>query len=148
MTYRTTRKGLKNRRGEDTPSIRNHADPCFCPAPGLLHFDEQIVTFRYYAGRRMFRQPRAAPPGIRICGHTPPREIFNDVLSNEKKESVVSEVLEYKSWVCLICGWIYNEEDGLPEDGIAAGTRFADIPDTWRCPLCDVGKDDFVAVEF
>jgi len=67
---------------------------------------------------------------------------------NEKKESVVSEVLEYKSWVCLICGWIYNEEDGLPEDGIAAGTRFADIPDSWRCPLCDVGKEDFVAVEF
>jgi rubredoxin len=65
-----------------------------------------------------------------------------------EEESVVSEVLEYKSWVCLICGWIYNEEDGLPEDGIAAGTRFADIPDTWRCPLCDVGKEDFVAVEF
>jgi rubredoxin len=77
-----------------------------------------------------------------------PRGKFNTIFLNEKKESVVSEVLEYKSWVCLICGWIYNEEDGLPEEGIAAGTRFADIPDTWRCPLCDVGKDDFVAVEF
>jgi rubredoxin len=67
---------------------------------------------------------------------------------NETKESVVSEVLEYKSWVCLICGWIYNEEDGIPEEGLAPGTRFADIPASWRCPLCDVGKEDFAAVEF
>jgi rubredoxin len=67
---------------------------------------------------------------------------------NEINECVVSEVLEYKSWVCLICGWIYNEEEGLPEEGIMAGTRFVDIPDAWRCPLCDVGKEDFVVVEF
>ena len=60
----------------------------------------------------------------------------------------MSEVLEYKSWVCLICGSIYNEQDGVPEDGIPPGTRFADIPANWRCPLCDVGKEDFAAVEF
>ncbi|MGF6779025.1 rubredoxin [Paraburkholderia sp. GAS334] len=65
-----------------------------------------------------------------------------------KKEYVVSEVIEYKSWVCLICGWIYNEEEGLPEEGIAAGTRFAEIPEDWRCPLCDVGKAEFAVVEF
>ena len=68
-----------------------------------------------------------------------------------KREYVVSEVVEvteYKSWVCLICGWIYNEEEGLPEEGIAAGTRFADIPEDWRCPLCDVGKAEFAVVEF
>jgi rubredoxin len=72
-----------------------------------------------------------------------------DCCSELKKECVVSEVIvEYKSWVCLICGWIYNEEEGLPEDGIAAGTRFADIPEDWRCPLCDVGKAEFAVVEF
>jgi rubredoxin len=118
------------------------------PAPELFHFDKPILTIRYYAGRRMVLAAARALPGRRTFELTPARGIFNTILSNEKKESVVSEVLEYKSWVCLICGWIYNEEDGLPEDGIAAGTRFADIPDTWRCPLCDVGKDDFVAVEF
>lgn len=67
------------------------------------------------------------------------------------EECVVSEVVEvtdYKSWVCLICGWIYNEEDGLPEEGIAPGTRFAAIPDEWRCPLCDVGKAEFAVVQF
>ncbi|WP_244813915.1 rubredoxin [Caballeronia sp. Lep1P3] len=60
----------------------------------------------------------------------------------------MSEVIEYKSWVCLICGWVYNEQNGLPGEGIAPGTRFADIPAAWRCPECDVGKEDFVVVEF
>ncbi|SMF99689.1 Rubredoxin [Burkholderia singularis] len=63
-------------------------------------------------------------------------------------ECDMSEVIEYKSWVCLICGWIYNEAEGLPDEGIAPGTRFADIPDDWRCPLCDVSKEEFAAVEF
>ncbi len=56
--------------------------------------------------------------------------------------------MEYKTWICLICGWIYNEQDGLPEEGIAAGTRFEDIPADWRCPECAGGKGDFVMAEF
>ena len=62
--------------------------------------------------------------------------------------TAVSEVIEYKSWVCLICGWVYNEGDGLPDAGIAPGTRFEDIPGDWRCPDCDVEKSEFAAVEF
>ena len=62
--------------------------------------------------------------------------------------SNVSEVVEYRTWICLICGWIYNEQDGLPAEGIAAGTRFEDIPAAWRCPECAVGKGDFVMAEF
>lgn len=55
---------------------------------------------------------------------------------------------DFKQWVCLICGWVYDEEAGSPEEGLAPGTRFADIPDDWRCPLCDVGKEDFAVMEF
>ena len=54
----------------------------------------------------------------------------------------------FRQWVCVICGWVYDEAAGLPEDGIAPGTRWADVPADWRCPLCDVGKDDFALVEF
>lgn len=54
----------------------------------------------------------------------------------------------FQQWVCVICGWIYDEAAGLPEEGIAPGTRWADVPDDWRCPLCDVGKQDFALVEF
>ncbi|CAE6767012.1 rubredoxin [Paraburkholderia haematera] len=55
---------------------------------------------------------------------------------------------EFKQWVCVICGWIYDEAAGVPEEGIAPGTRWADVPAGWRCPLCDVGKEDFALVEF
>ncbi|WP_454721060.1 MULTISPECIES: rubredoxin [Cupriavidus] len=54
----------------------------------------------------------------------------------------------FRQWVCIICGWVYDEAAGLPEDGIAPGTRWEDIPDDWRCPLCDVGKEDFAMVVF
>ncbi|MEX3949356.1 rubredoxin [Paraburkholderia sp. EG287B] len=53
-----------------------------------------------------------------------------------------------KQWVCVICGWVYDEAAGAPDDGLAPGTRWADVPDDWRCPLCDVGKEDFALVEF
>jgi len=53
----------------------------------------------------------------------------------------------YRSWMCVVCGFIYHEADGLPEEGIAPGTRWEDIPDTWTCPDCGVTKDDFEMVQ-
>ena len=46
-------------------------------------------------------------------------------------------------WECIICGWMYDEEKGDPENGVPAGTLWADVPDAWLCPDCGVGKDDF-----
>lgn len=46
-------------------------------------------------------------------------------------------------YVCNVCGWVYDEEVGLPQQGIAAGTKFEDLPDDFACELCGVGKDDF-----
>ncbi len=46
-------------------------------------------------------------------------------------------------FVCTVCGYIYDEEVGDPDNGIEAGTPFEDLPDDWECPLCGVGKDDF-----
>ncbi len=47
-------------------------------------------------------------------------------------------------WICTVCGWIYDEDEGDPDSGIAPGTRFEDIPDDWYCPLCGVTKADFM----
>ncbi len=44
---------------------------------------------------------------------------------------------------CLVCGYIYNPDAGDPDNGIAPGTSFEDLPDTWVCPECGVGKDQF-----
>jgi len=54
---------------------------------------------------------------------------------------------EFKTWLCVICGLIYNEADGWPDDGIAPGTRWADVPDDWICPDCGAEKNDFQMVE-
>lgn len=52
-----------------------------------------------------------------------------------------------KKYRCTVCGWVYDPATGDPDGGIAPGTPFEEIPDTWTCPLCDVGKDDFEEVE-
>ncbi|UDG82452.1 rubredoxin [Candidatus Vallotia cooleyia] len=51
--------------------------------------------------------------------------------------------MKYKSWMCLICGWIYDEEAGLPEEGITPSTRWEDVPINWTCPECGARKEDF-----
>jgi rubredoxin len=50
-------------------------------------------------------------------------------------------------YMCLICGFIYDETQGLPEENIPAGTRWADIPDDWACPECGAMKTDFNMIE-
>ena len=46
-------------------------------------------------------------------------------------------------YVCDTCGFIYDEENGDPDHGVAAGTKWEDVPDGYVCPLCGVGKDQF-----
>ena len=53
----------------------------------------------------------------------------------------------YRTWMCVVCGFIYDEVRGLPEEGIAAGTRWTDVPESWTCPDCGVTKDDFEMME-
>lgn len=60
---------------------------------------------------------------------------------------VVPEKIEYRSWLCVICGLIYNERDGVPAEGIAPGTRWEDVPDDWICDDCGAGKSDFELID-
>lgn len=53
----------------------------------------------------------------------------------------------YKTYMCLLCGFMYDEEKGWPDDGIAPGTRWEDVSETWRCPECGAIKADFEMVE-
>ncbi|SUA63632.1 Rubredoxin [Oligella urethralis] len=52
-----------------------------------------------------------------------------------------------RTWMCLICGWVYDEATGAPDEGLAPGTRWEDIPDDWICPECAARKVDFEMVE-
>jgi rubredoxin len=56
-------------------------------------------------------------------------------------------VSKMKTWRCVVCGFFYNEVEGLPAEGIAPGTRWEDIPEEWTCPDCGVSKRDFSMTE-
>ena len=52
-----------------------------------------------------------------------------------------------KKYQCLLCGYAYDEAEGWPEDGIAPGTKWDDIPEDWCCPECGASKADFEMIE-
>lgn len=53
----------------------------------------------------------------------------------------------FRKYKCEYCYLIYDEAVGWPEDGIAPGTRWEDVPATWECPDCAVSKADFVIID-
>ncbi len=55
--------------------------------------------------------------------------------------------MKYKQWMCIVCGYIYDEEIGWPEDGIQPGTRWEEVPEDWTCPECGASKADFQMIE-
>lgn len=64
-------------------------------------------------------------------------EKYDIIIINKK------EVIKMSKYVCDVCGYVYDEEAGDPENGIAPGTKWEDVPSDWLCPLCGVGKDQF-----
>ena len=62
-------------------------------------------------------------------------------------EEAQATVSEFRTWMCLICGWIYDEALGDPEHGVAPGTRWEDVPMNWTCPECGARKEDFELVK-
>jgi rubredoxin-NAD+ reductase len=61
--------------------------------------------------------------------------------------SAAAALPPYLSYICDACGYIYNEAEGDTDGGLAPGTRYADIPEDWACPLCGVTKADFTLYE-
>ncbi|NOY15745.1 MAG: rubredoxin [Gammaproteobacteria bacterium] len=52
-----------------------------------------------------------------------------------------------RKWRCAVCGFVYEEEKGLPEEGVSPSTSWNDIPDSWQCPECGVTKAEFEMAE-
>jgi len=53
----------------------------------------------------------------------------------------------FRTYMCVVCGYVYDEARGCPEEGIPPGTRWEDIPETWTCPDCGAAKEDFEMIE-
>ena len=63
-------------------------------------------------------------------------------------QAAVKGTDDMKKWQCVVCGFVYDEAEGMPAEGIAPGTPWDDIPEDWECPDCGVSKADFEMVEF
>ena len=55
----------------------------------------------------------------------------------------MSDALPFRTWICLFCGFVYDEAKGRPEEGIPPGTRWEDVPEDWECPDCGNPKSAF-----
>jgi rubredoxin/flavin reductase (DIM6/NTAB) family NADH-FMN oxidoreductase RutF len=84
--------------------------------------DGEPITYAYYQQVKRGTTPKSAPSYI----------------SDKKEEKVKMD--KYK---CDVCGYIYDPEKGDPDGGIKPGTKFADIPDDWTCPVCGAEKNQF-----
>jgi rubredoxin len=67
--------------------------------------------------------------------------------TEERAAPGVQAAADFKVWQCQLCAFTYDEALGLPEEGIAPGTRWQDVPESWSCPDCSVSKSDFRMVE-
>lgn len=75
---------------------------------------------------------------------------MNLISSDEREshtESGTAGQQDAATWMCVLCAWIYDEAQGDPAGGVPPGTRWEDVPDTWICPDCGVGKNEFVMVQ-
>jgi rubredoxin len=80
------------------------------------------------------------PSYIILLSHFDEGPIHYTGLSTNERQKESKTMAKF---VCTVCGYIYDEAAGDPDNGIEPGTPFADLPDDWECPLCSVGKEDF-----
>ena len=72
---------------------------------------------------------------------------FPKVRSRGTEDKTRQPAAGFRTLQCTLCAFVYDEEAGLPEEGIAPGTRWEDVPDTWSCPDCSAKKSEFNMVE-
>lgn len=63
-------------------------------------------------------------------------------------QALEREGWQMAKWRCVVCGYVYDEDEGSPADGIAPGTAWADVPDDWTCFDCGAPKSDFQIVDY
>jgi rubredoxin len=68
-----------------------------------------------------------------------PRLLYYEWLKTRSRQ----RRLGMDKYVCTVCGYVYDPEQGDPDSGVAPGTKWDDVPDDWVCPVCGAAKEDF-----
>lgn len=103
--------------------------------------DEDPLTYQYYREHYKMFSPKNSPTYIEKAVLDAEKAL---TVQEEKKEEPEHEhVFDGKSYVCVICGYVYDPEEGDPSVGIPPGTPFSDLPADYRCPICNAAKEYF-----
>jgi flavin reductase (DIM6/NTAB) family NADH-FMN oxidoreductase RutF/rubredoxin len=86
--------------------------------------DAVPMTYAYYQQVKGGKSPKTAP-------------------TYSKEEPAAATPQTAASYVCNVCGYVYDPVKGDPDNGIAPGTNFEDVPDSWTCPVCGADKSKF-----
>lgn len=111
--------------------------------------DEEPLTYEYYRGKYKMLAPKNAPTYIDKSKLEAEKEEKEE--KEEKKQEKVTEPEQQEketnddgsTYTCKICGFQYNPEEGDPTAGIPPGTPFEDLPEDYKCPICNAGKEYF-----
>jgi len=95
-------------------------------AAEVLSKDEPM-TYAYYHQVKRGTTPKSAPSFV-----------------EQKKPEGDNNMDKYE---CQVCSYVYDPAEGDPDNNIAPGTAFEDLPDGWECPVCGASKDEFEKVE-
>lgn len=102
---------------------------------------EEPLTYDYYREKYRMLAPKNAPTYVEK------EKLENEVVPETVLKSEPTPEVESKSetsaHTCSICGFQYNPEEGDPAMGIPPGTAFEDLPEDYKCPICNAGKDYF-----
>jgi len=106
--------------------------------------DEEPLTYEYYREKYKMLAPKNAPTYLEK-DKLEKEKVPEPVIKADPKDEVHHEHIagDLNTYTCSICGFQYNPEEGDPAMGIPPGTPFEDLPDDYKCPICNAGKDYF-----
>jgi len=104
--------------------------------------DEDPLTYQYYREKYKMFSPQNSPTYIEKSRLDEELQSVSD----QQTEQEHDHFFDGESYVCVICGFTYNPEEGDPSMGILPGTRFEDLPPAYKCPICNAGKEYFKKV--
>lgn len=106
--------------------------------------DEEPLTYQHYREKYKMLSPKNSP--TYIDKSILEAETIVDSKEEVKEEEEHEHIFNGKSWLCVICGYTYDPEEGDPTVGIAPGTPFEALPENYRCPICNAAKEYFQEV--
>ena len=109
-------------------------------ADGGILTDDEPLTYAWYREKFKLTSPKNSPTYIEKENLPVNGEVSKTTKETSDERAVADDSEPY---ICNICGFVYHPDEGDMASGIPPGTSFSDLPEDYRCPICNAGKDYF-----